>query len=109
MVSVSVKDSKASCYIHQRRIVSTRRSRHISLCYNTTNSIPLNSLRRRFKQVAGYVLQRFQAIPFFVFSSSPRLINYPLSFWYFFFCRIFARGEISRTIEMKKPIINSRV
>ena len=85
MVSVSVKDSKASCYIHQRRIVSTRRLRRISLCYNTTNSIPLNSLRRRFKQVAGCVLQRFQAIPFFVFSSSPLFINYPFAVLVFLF------------------------
>ncbi|KGQ92648.1 hypothetical protein MG1_03907 [Candida albicans GC75] len=85
MVSLSVKDSKASCYIHQRRIVSTRRSRRISLCYNTTNSIPLNSLRRRFKQVAGYVLQRFQAIPSFVFFSSPLFINHPFAVLVFLF------------------------
>ena len=85
MVSVSVKDSKASCYIHQRRIVSTRRLRRISLCYNTTNSIPLNSLRRRFKQVAGCVLQRFQAIPFFVSPLLRFLLTIPLLFWYFFF------------------------
>ena len=84
MVSVSVKDSKASCYIHQRRIVSTRRLRRISLCYNTTNSIPLNSLRRRFKQVAGCVLQDFKQYPSL---SSPLLrflLTIPLLFWYFF-------------------------